>query len=193
MDTEAQLREHRVRCHQTVSGIDDVLGAVREQLRSLKLDGNTVIVFASDHGIMEGEFGLGGKALNYEPCLRIPMIVLDPRVRAVQRGRRRQEQVQAIDVAPTLLQLAGARVPAEMQGRSLVPLLSGQSASWREFAFSENLWSTYFGNPRIESVRSAEWKYIRYFATDRALFGGQNRKPPAAASPPNRPAPMKAG
>jgi arylsulfatase A-like enzyme len=171
VDTETQLREHLVRCLQTVTGIDEVLGAVRAQLTRLGLDRKTVIVFASDHGIMEGEFGLGGKALNYEPCLRIPMIVMDPRLPDARRGRRLHHQVQSIDVAPTLLDLAGLPRSASMQGASLVPLLAGAKTPWREFAFSENLWSTVFGNPRIESVRSAEWKYIRYFSTDRSLFG----------------------
>jgi len=171
VDTEAQLREHMVRCLQTVTGIDNVLGAVHAQLTRLGLDRNTVIVFASDHGIMEGEFGLGGKALDYEPCLRIPLIVMDPRLPAARRGRRLNHQVQSIDVAPNLLDLAGLPRSASMQGASLAPLLAGAKTPWREFAFSENLWSTVFGNPRIESVKSAEWKYIRYFPTDRSLFG----------------------
>jgi arylsulfatase A-like enzyme len=170
VDTEPQLREHMVRCLQTVSGIDEVLGAVRAQLSKVGADRDTVIVFASDHGIMEGEFGLGGKALNYEPCLRVPMIVMDPRLPESRRGLRLSQQVQSIDVAPTLLDLAGSSRPASMQGSSLVPLLHGSKTAWREYAFSENLWSTVFGNPRIESVRSSEWKYIRYFPTDRALF-----------------------
>jgi len=178
VDTEAQLREHKVRCYQTVAGIDEVLGAIRGQLEKLGLHRNTVIVFASDHGIMEGEFGLGGKALNYEPCLRIPMIVMDPRLPALRRGVRLNEQVQSIDVAPTLLELAGQPSSPAMQGRSLVPLLRGGKASWREFAFSENLWSTVSGNPRVESVRSSDWKYIRYFATNRSLF--ENSKEPSA-------------
>ena len=171
VDTEAEVREHLVRCLQTVTGIDEVVGQLRSSLAKLGIDRNTVIVFASDHGIMEGEYGLGGKALNYEPCLRIPMIVLDPRLPASRRGVRLDQQVQSIDIAPTLLDLGGVARPSSMQGASLVPLLRGQRTKWREYAFSENLWSTVFGNPRVESVRSAEWKYIRYFPTERSLFG----------------------
>jgi arylsulfatase A-like enzyme len=166
------VREHHVRCYQTITGIDSVLGAIEDQLRKLGLDRNTVIVFASDHGIMDGEYGLGGKALNYEPCLRIPMIVMDPRLPSSRRGKRLGELAQSIDIAPTLLDLAGVPIPSSMQGRSLKPLLAGAKTRWREYAFAENLWSTVFGNPRVESVRSAEWKYIRYFPTDRALFSG---------------------
>jgi arylsulfatase A-like enzyme len=186
VDTEDSLRERKVREYQTITGIDGVVGAVREQLRKLKLDGNTVIVFASDHGIMSGEFGLGGKALNYEPCLRIPMIVMDPRVAKERRGRRLGQIVQSIDVAPTLLDLAGLKPPGTMQGRSLVPLLRGEAVRWRESAFAENLWSTVFGNPRVESVRTADWKYIRYFATDRALFGKAEEGPAAYGVTPSQ-------
>jgi len=165
VDTEASLRERLVRQYQTITGIDNVLGTIRARLAELGLDHNTVIVFASDHGI-------GGKALNYEPCLRIPMIVMDPRVPKGSSGQRRAELVQSIDIAPTLLNLASVAAPAAMQGRTLVPLTRGEKPKWREYAFAENLWSNAFGNPRIESVRSAEWKYIRYFATERALFKG---------------------
>lgn len=170
VDTEAQLREHMVRCRQTISGIDEVVGAIRGQLGKLGIERNTVIVFASDHGIMEGEYGLGGKALNYEACLRIPMIVMDPRLPEGRRGLRLGQQVQSIDVAPTLLDLGGVPRPAVMQGSSVVPLLRGAKSTWREYAFAENLWSTAFGNPRIESVRNSQWKYIRYFPTERSLF-----------------------
>jgi arylsulfatase A-like enzyme len=170
VDTEASLREHAVRVLQTVTGIDNVVGQIRAQLEKLGVADNTVIVYASDHGIMEGEYGLGGKALNYEPCLRVPMIIYDPRVPAAARGQRRREQVQSIDIAPTLLHLAGEKTPAAMQGRSLLPIVRGERVEWREYAFAENLWSTVFGNPRVESVRDGEWKYIRYFATERKLF-----------------------
>ena len=148
VDTEADLREHQVRCYQTITGIDGVPGSLREQLTRLGLNRNTVIVFASDHGIMEGEFGLGGKALSDEPCLRIPMIVMDPRLPEARRGQRAQQLAQSIDVAPTLLDLAGAPIPSTMQGRSLTPLLRGERTPWRQYAFAENLWSTVFGNPR---------------------------------------------
>ncbi len=170
VDTEATLREHLVRVYQTVTGIDNVVGAIRDQLRASGLDRNTVIFFSSDHGIMEGEYGLGGKALNYEPCLHVPLIIYDPRLPKEAQGRRLPQLAQSIDVAPTLLEMAGLPPSSSMQGASMVPLLRRRQTPWRVFAFAENLWSTYYGNPRVESVRSARWKYLRYFATDRGLF-----------------------
>ncbi|TWT40646.1 sulfatase-like hydrolase/transferase [Botrimarina hoheduenensis] len=170
VDQEASLRERVVRHYQTVTGIDRFLGRLRDVLREQGVADNTVIVFASDHGLLFGEHGLGGKALNYEPCLAIPMIVHDPRQPAERRGRREPALVQSIDVAPTLLDLADVTPPESMQGSSLQPLLEGDPSGWRTHAFSENLWSTYFGNPRCESVRGQRWKYIRYFANDRELY-----------------------
>lgn len=170
VDTEEDLRERMVREFQTITGIDQMVGVLRQKLQELGLDQNTVIVFASDHGIMHGEFGLGGKALNYEPCLRIPMIIHDPRMPERIRGLRAEQLVMSIDIAPTLLQLAGLRPPRSMQGRSLVPILRDEVVLWRDYTFAENLWSTFFGNPRCESVTSSRWKYIRYFANDRSIF-----------------------
>ncbi len=174
VDTPESLRERLVRQYQTVTGIDRLVGVLREKLADLGLAENTVILFTSDHGIMAGEYGLGGKALNYEACLRVPLIVHDPRVAEAARGQRREELALAIDVPATLLALGGLPQPSSFQGQDLSPIVRGESPEWREAAFAENLWSTFFGNPRIESVRTAEgWKYIRYFENDRAAFEGQ--------------------
>jgi arylsulfatase A-like enzyme len=171
VDTEAALRERQIREYQSITGIDRFVGAVRHRLREIGAADNTIIFFASDHGITHGEFGLGGKALNYDTCLRVPMLVLDPRVAGKAKGQRSAALVQSVDFAPTMLDYAGIQIPATMQGKSFRAAVDGREFTGRRYAFAENLWSTFFGNPRIESARSAEWKYIRYFATDRTLFG----------------------
>jgi len=172
VDTEATLRERQIREYQTITGIDRLVGHVRAQLAKLGVAENTVIFFSSDHGITHGEFGLGGKALNYEMCLRVPMVVLDPRVPQNARGQHSPALVQSIDFAPTMLDYAGVRPPPAMQGKSFRAAVDGRPFRGREAAFAENLWSTQFGNPRCESVRTAEWKYIRYFKNDRSIFAG---------------------
>jgi arylsulfatase A-like enzyme len=172
VDTEATLRERQIREYETITGVDRLVGAVRAQLAELGLTDNTIILFSSDHGITHGEFGLGGKALNYDTCLRVPLIAFDPRTASRLKTHRSAALVQSVDIAPTMLDLAGVAVPAAMQGQSFRPALSGETFNGRAAAFAENLWSTYAGNPRCESVRTAEWKYIRYFANDHALFSG---------------------
>jgi arylsulfatase A-like enzyme len=160
------LRERITRYYQAVTGIDMMIGRLRAKLADMRIADDTILIFASDHGIMQGEFGLGGKALNYEQCLHIPMIIYDPRAKQANRGKRRKELVQSIDIAPTIVSMAGLGIPASMQGEDITPLLNGQKVQWRQYAFAENLWSTVFGNPRIESVRSRDYKYIRYFKYD---------------------------
>ncbi|WP_404309444.1 sulfatase-like hydrolase/transferase [Neorhodopirellula lusitana] len=176
VETPDQMKEQLVRKAQAITGLDLMVGQIRETLQREGLADNTVIVFSSDHGLMNGEFGLGGKALNYEPCLRIPMIIADPRLEESQRGRRTMALVESVDIAPTLLELAGVEVPSEMQGISLRPLIEGEVTKVRDSSFAENLWSTYFGNPRIESVRTNDWKYIRYFENDRTQFAPVTQK-----------------
>ena len=163
VNNETDLRERMVRILQAVTGIDHMIGNLRETLETSDLADNTVIIFSSDHGLQYGEFGLGGKALCYDTCLRVPMLIYDPRVPG---GHRSDHLVQSIDVAPTILELAGLSPSSSMQGQSLMPLVRQENVVWRDAAFGENLWSTIFGNPRIETVRTKEFRYIRYFKNE---------------------------
>ncbi|MBK1875279.1 sulfatase-like hydrolase/transferase [Pelagicoccus mobilis] len=162
----ATIRERNIREMQAITGIDRMIGKLRKQLEALGVADNTVIIYGSDHGIFNGEHGLGGKSFCYETNLQIPFIVYDPRLPARHQGQRNQDLVLSVDVAPTILSMAGIDIPDTMQGSDLSPLLRGNNASWRQYAYGENLWSNIFGNPRCETVRSAEYRYIRYFAND---------------------------
>lgn len=157
------LREQQIRDSQTIEGVDRFVGQLEEKLRRLGQLDNTIIVFASDHGLMHGEWGYGGKALLYEPSIHIPFIVCDPRI--PRPGGRRDELVISADVAPTLLDLCGVPVPAVMQGRSLAPLLRGEKPAWRQDFFAENLFvaQTY---PLVQAVRGTRWKYLRYWPSE---------------------------
>lgn len=166
VNTEPSMRERLVRVYQALTGIDAMVGRIRDTLARLELAERTIIVFTSDHGIMQGDHGLGGKALCYEPCIRVPLIVYDPRLPNRLRGRRVGALVQNVDLAPTMLSWAGIAAPERMQGTDFTPLLRGEPISWRQEAFGENLWTNQFGNPRCESVRTERWKYIRYFRND---------------------------
>ncbi|MHC4221377.1 MAG: sulfatase-like hydrolase/transferase, partial [Planctomycetota bacterium] len=133
VDKSDTLRQWRIRYYQAVTGIDMMVGRLRDKLKKLGLKDNTVVIFASDHGIMHGEFGLGGKALNYEQCLHIPMIIYDPRTKRSNRGQRRKELVQSIDVAPTIVSMGGLAIPDSMQGMDMTGLLSGDKSQWRKY------------------------------------------------------------
>jgi arylsulfatase A-like enzyme len=163
VDTPETLRERYTRHMQAMTGIDQLVGALRKRLKELDMDNNTILIFTSDHGILNGQFGLGGKALCYEYATHVPMIIYDPRVPSKARGKRVDALVQSIDIAPTMLSLAGIPRPVSFQGKDLSDILRGEVMPVRDYLYTENLWSTSFGNPRCEAVQNKQWKYIRYY------------------------------
>jgi len=154
--------------YRLIAGIDDSVKQIRNELKKLKLDDNTVIVFMGDNGFFLGEHGLAGKWFAHEESIRVPLIIYDPRMKSKDEGKVRGEIALNIDIAPTILDLAGEKVPKEMQGRSLLPLLKNQNKNWRKDFFYEHL----FDHPAIPKsigVRTENWKYIRY-PGEKAVF-----------------------
>jgi len=163
VDTPETNKERIIRQCQSMTGIDRMIGDLRAKLRELKIEKNTIIIFTSDHGLFMGQFGLGGKALCYEITTHVPMIIFDPRMKRSMRGKKSDALVQSIDLAPTMLEMSGIEIPSSYQGTSLVRHLKDPTEKVRDYVFTENLWSTQFGNPRCEAVQDQEWKYIRYY------------------------------
>ncbi|TYA84206.1 sulfatase-like hydrolase/transferase [Seonamhaeicola marinus] len=166
VDTPEDNKERYTRQLQAMTGIDRMVGNLRSKLKDLKLDKNTIIIFTSDHGLFMGEQGLGGKALCYEKTTHVPMIVYNPSLKKRQRGLESDALVQSIDVAPTMLALAGIQTPNTFQGKDISGLVKGDKNEVRDYVYTENLWSTQFGNPKIEAVQDKQWKYIRYYKND---------------------------
>jgi arylsulfatase A-like enzyme len=151
--------------YRLVMGVDDVIGRMVRVLKSKNLYQNTVIIFTSDNGFYLGEHGLAGKWFMHEESIRLPLVICDPRLPGVRQGRRESSPALNIDIAPTILELAGVPVPESIQGRSLVPLLRGQPVEWRSEFFYEHP----FEHPRIpmsEGVRGPRFKYVRYTSLD---------------------------
>ena len=166
VDIPETNKERIIRQMQAMTGIDRLVGNLRDKLKALKLDKNTVIIFTSDHGLFMGEQGLGGKALCYEKTTHVPMIIMDPRVKRKYKGVKRDALVQSIDIAATMLSLADIDKPEGFQGKDIRPLVYDDTDEVRDYVFTENLWSTQFGNPRCEAVQNKEWKYIRYYKNE---------------------------
>jgi arylsulfatase A-like enzyme len=150
--------EHLIRYYQTITGIDHVVGELMAELERLGLAENTIIIFSSDHGLLNGEYGTGGKALLYDLVAKIPLVVFDPRKRGDGEGRVSEELVLSIDVPATILAYAGLVVPGAMQGADL-----NADDLPRQEVFLESL-TVAEGNPFIEALRTQEWKYVRYLA-----------------------------
>ena len=148
--------------YRLITGVDVVIGQLRDELRRLGLDDNTVIILTGDNGFYLGEHGLAGKWYPNEESIRVPLVIFDPRADKKTRGITVEQMALNIDIAPTILDLAGLKTPEEMQGQSLVSLMRGQRCRWRTDFFYEHL----FNHPKIpksEGVRTQRWKYIRYF------------------------------
>ncbi|GAA3612789.1 sulfatase-like hydrolase/transferase [Flavivirga amylovorans] len=161
-----EVKERTIRQMQAVTGIDKLVGNLRATLKENNLDGNTIIIFSSDHGLFMGEYGLGGKSLCYEICTHVPLIVYNPIIKPKARGQKNDQLVQSIDIAPTILSYAGIEKPDSFQGKDLSFIINGKDKPVRDFLYTENLWSTQFGNPRCESVQDKTWKYIRYYKNE---------------------------
>ncbi len=170
---EEVLREHSVRYLQLVHGVDIAVGQLRESLGRRGLADNTVIIFSSDHGLLMGEYAMGGKSVLYDIATRVPLIVYDPRPAAGNRGLEIEELVLSIDVPTTIVSYAGAAVPPSMQGRDLRPLMRDPDLAWRDEIFLESLFLLRTG-PFIEAVRTKEWKYVRYFRSEESHYAEED-------------------
>ena len=147
-----------------LAAVDEGVGKILRVLeKSGQLD-NTFFVFTSDEGYFYGEFGLSyERRLAYEESARIPLLIRYPAM--VKPGSFVDGMTLNIDIAPTLLQIAGAEPLGNVNGRSFVPLLRGDAKGWRTSFLIERFSDNVF--PRVadmgyQAVRTGRWKYIQY-------------------------------
>ena len=146
--------------------VDENIGRVLQTLEDQGLADNTIVMYSSDQGFYMGEHGWFDKRFMYEESFRTPLIVRWPG--RIKPGSVNTDLVQNIDFAETFLDLAGAPIPGDMQGKSLVPLLEGNTPKdWRE-----SLYYHYYEYPAVHSVRRHEgvsnkrFKLIRFYGPD---------------------------
>lgn len=153
IDTPA-TREWRAKYAAAVSRADDDLGLVLDAVRTV-LPKETLILFSADHGA-QWPFG---KWNLYESGVAVPLIVSWPGV--VKPGTRSDAMVQWVDFLPTLVEAAGGRAPADIDGRSFLPVLRGQGTKHRERIFTTHANDNRFNVYPARAVRDERWKYIR--------------------------------
>jgi arylsulfatase A-like enzyme len=153
-----------------ITGVDVVVGRIRETLANLGFADNTVIIFSGDNGFYLGEHGFAGKWYGHEESIRVPLLFYDPRLDRSRRGQVPDAIALNIDIAPTITELAGIGTASQFQGKSLLPLIHGKIAPWRDDFLYEHLFvvgapSDNPGGSRIarsEGVVTMDWKYLRY-------------------------------
>jgi arylsulfatase A-like enzyme len=132
----------------TVQSVDDNVGRLLAYLDGHRLAKNTIVVYTSDQGFFLGDHGLFDKRFMYEESLRMPFLVRWPA--AIKRGTRSRAIALNVDFAPTFLDAAGVAVPAEMQGRSLLPVLRGRvPPGWRT-----SMYYRYYHDPGDHNTRA---------------------------------------
>lgn len=150
-----ELHQQTVRdYYRLITGVDEVVGKLRRQLDSLGIADNTVIIFMGDNGFALGEHGLEGKWFGFEESIRVPMIIYDPRNRR-KKGSTEKRIALNIDIAPTILNLAGLKATGQMQG---IDLLAKRPPKRKEFFYEH----TFMGSPRLPKVEGVVRKDIKF-------------------------------
>ncbi len=160
-----------------IRGVDDSVGQLMDYLKTSGLDKNTIVIYSSDQGFYLGDHGWYDKRWMYEESLKMPLIVKWPGV--TKPGSVNTDLVQNLDYAETFLDIAGAKIPADMQGRSLVPLLKGETPDdWRDAIYYH-----YFEYPSVHMVakhygiRTDRYKLIRFYQFDEWEFYDLEKDP----------------
>ncbi|MCH2589715.1 MAG: sulfatase [Planctomycetales bacterium] len=152
-----------------IKGVDESVGRLLDYLKSTGLEKNTVVIYSSDQGFYLGDHGWYDKRWMYDESMKMPLIVRWPGV--TRPGSVNTDLVQNLDYAETFLEMAGVKMPSDMQGRSLVPLLKGLKPKWRDA-----LYYHYFEFPSYHMVakhfgiRTNRYKLIRFYQFDEWEF-----------------------
>lgn len=142
--------------------VDENIGRVVNWLEQTRQLDDTVLLHSSDHGFFLGEWRMYDKRFMHEPSIRVPTMIRYPK--EFKAGTKVDEMVLNLDIAPTLLELAGVEVPANMQGKSMVKLAKGDAAGWRKDWLYE-----YYEYPESQKVRphkgvrTERYKLIHYY------------------------------
>ncbi len=146
-----------------IASVDDNVGRLLDYLNESGLAENTIVIYSSDQGFYLGEHGWFDKRWMYEESLHMPLIIKWPGV--VKPGSVNMDMVQNLDYAETFLDIAGLKIPQEMQGQSLMPLLEGKTPDdWRK-----SIYYHYYEYPGAHAVqkhygvRTERYKLINYY------------------------------
>jgi len=160
-DTKQQLANY----YACISGLDFHVGRIMAELKASGQWSNTFVIFSGDNGLSLGEHGLFGKQNLYEfGGMHVPLVIAGP---GISKGKS-EALVYLMDLFPTFAEFAGAKVPAGVEGKSLVPILTGKETKIRD-----TLYTAYKNVQR--AIRDDRWKLIRYPLIDKTqLFDLQS-------------------
>lgn len=149
--------------YRCLAGVDENLGRILDAIEKQGLTEDTMVLYSGDNGFFIGEHHFFDKRFMYEESIRVPLLVRFPRM--VPAGSSASEMALNVDVAPTILDVAGVDPPASgMDGKSLKPLLQGRKTEWRkDFLYEYYEYPGPHSGKKNRGVRSERWKYIHFF------------------------------
>ncbi|MCI0702809.1 MAG: sulfatase-like hydrolase/transferase [Planctomycetia bacterium] len=150
--TEDQIRKELANYYAMISHLDAQVGRIQDALKKGGFDKNTVVIFTSDHGLAIGSHGLLGKQNLYDHSMRPPLVMTGPKIPA---NKKSSALVYLFDIFPTVAELCEVKLPEKVEGKSLVPVMTGKAEKVRDEIFG-----VYRSFQRC--VRTTEWKLIRY-------------------------------
>ena len=166
------LRSARAAYYGMINHVDDQIRRLLNPLLGVDgfTDGNTIVVFASDHGEFLGDHYLWQKFLPHEGSARIPLLIRAPERFGLKTRSVVNEAVCLEDVMPTLLEMTGIPVPDTVEGKSLLPLMQGEKPAWRDFLPIEHA-------PFHQSLTDGHEKFVWYAEDGREQFFDLDKDP----------------
>lgn len=146
------IRQHLADYYAIIHHVDEQVGRVLDALEASGQAENTIVVFAGDNGLAVGQHGLMGKQNLYDHSVRVPLIFAGPGIPA---GKQTDALCYLLDIFPTLCELTDQEIPATVEGRSLLPVIRGETDQHRDVLhFAYRHWQ--------RGVRKNDWKLIEY-------------------------------
>jgi arylsulfatase A-like enzyme len=165
--TEAEIRRHLRDYYAVITFEDEQFGRILRTLKEIGEYDNTIIIFSGDQGIAIGSHGLMGKQNLYEHSMGVPLIFSGP---GIPKGKTLDAFCYHFDIYPTVCDLVGAQIPGSLEGKSLAPILRGQTSSVRDTVFL-----AYRDVQR--AVRRGPWKLICYPEINRTQLFNLDQDP----------------
>lgn len=165
----AALKRCRAAYYGLINHVDDQIGRLFQVLNRRGLMKDTFVLFTSDHGEMLGDHHMFRKTFAYEASARVPFLVKAPAWMECKPGVRAEQVVGLQDVMPTMLEAAGVPIPGSVNGRSVLPIMRGESPKWREFLHGEHA-GCYRNEDGMQYLTDGQEKFIWYTQTGQEQF-----------------------
>jgi arylsulfatase A-like enzyme len=162
-ETEEKYQTMMKNYYRLVSEVDETSERIVQELEDQGILNDTLVIFTTDNGLFHAEHGLAGKWYPHQESIRVPLIILDPRMPPDLAGSTMDDFTLSVDLAPTMLSAANLKPSSRMQGRDMAELYLEQVQDWRYEFFYEHPTHIHKGKiPGSTALVRKEWKYMRW-------------------------------